>query len=202
MGNNNRVEFFVAICALLTSVVAIWVAWDQSRVMRAQQHGMVYPVLQVEGFVSTTTESVSMGLRLSNTGVGPALVESVVARTGGERLETLEPYRAYLASDFDISWTGMAGRSLAPGAEVDAIAFEWETDEITTEQLNTAVAKWGEIDFDFCYCSVFNRCWRVEVRTSRAEPTKSCPAYDHDLFEEFGMNRVMPSQSIQDEASQ
>mgnify|MGYP001799353177 CR=1 FL=1 len=202
MGNGNRVEFLVAVCALLTSVVAIWVAWDQSRVMRAQQHGMVYPVLQVEGFVSTTSESVSMGLRLSNTGVGPALVESVVARTGGERLETLEPYRAYLASDFDISWTGMAGRSLAPGAEVDAIAFEWETNEITTEQLNTAVAKWGEIDFDFCYCSVFNRCWRVEVGTSRARSTKSCPSNDRDLFEEFGMNRVMPSTSIQDEASQ
>ena len=202
MGNNIRVEFFVAICALLTSVVAIWVAWDQSRVMRAQQHGMVYPVLQVEGFVSNKPETISMGLRLSNTGVGPALIESVVASTDGEQLETLEPFRAYLPSGFAISWTGMAGRSLAPGMQVDAISLVWDVDEITSEQLNTAVVNWGEIDFDFCYCSVFDRCWRVGVGISRAEPVKSCPAYDRDLFEEFGMNRVMLPPSIQDEASQ
>lgn len=202
MGTGNQVEFFVAVCALLTSIIAIWVAWDQSRVMRAQQHGMVYPVLQVEGFVSTNKETVSMGLRLSNTGVGPALIESVVARLDGERLETLEPFRASLASGFNISWTGMAGRSLAPGAQVDAIDLVWDTDEITTEQLNRAVRDWGEIDFEFCYCSVFDRCWSVGVGISRAERVKSCPEYDRDLFEEFGMNRVMPSVISQDEASQ
>ena len=202
MGNNNRIEFFVAICALFVSMAAIWVAWDQSRVMRAQQHGMVFPVVQVEGFVSTNDETVSMGLSLSNTGVGPALIESVTARVNGEQIETLEPFRAYLQSGFDISWTGMLGRSLAPGMKVDAISLVWDVDEITNEQLNAAVTNWGEIDFDFCYCSVFDRCWNVGVGTSRAQPVKSCPAHDRDLFEEFGMNRVMPSTSTQDEASQ
>jgi len=54
MGNGNKAEMLIAICAVLTSVIALFVAWDQGRVMRAQQHGSVYPVLQVDGFVSST----------------------------------------------------------------------------------------------------------------------------------------------------
>ena len=48
MGNGNKVEFLVAICALIASSMAVYMAWDQGRVMRAQQHGAVFPVLQVD----------------------------------------------------------------------------------------------------------------------------------------------------------
>ena len=35
MGNGNKVEFLVAICALIASAMAVFMAWDQGRVMRA-----------------------------------------------------------------------------------------------------------------------------------------------------------------------
>ena len=41
MGTGNKVEMLIAICAVLTSAIAVFIAWDQGRVMRAQQHGAV-----------------------------------------------------------------------------------------------------------------------------------------------------------------
>lgn len=203
MGNANRVEFLVAICALVTSIVAIWVAWDQSRVMRAQQHGMVYPVLQVDGFVSTREETLSMGIRLSNTGVGPALIQSVVASANGEPLSSLEPYREFTAPGYDISWAGVAGRSLAPGSDFDALRLTWDRNEITPAQVQTTLNAWDEVDFEFCYCSVFERCWTVRLDASRAESTETCTFQSVDLFDEFGDVSVnISSPDPRDEAPQ
>lgn len=35
MGTGNKVEMLIAICAVLTSAIAVFIAWDQGRVMRA-----------------------------------------------------------------------------------------------------------------------------------------------------------------------
>ena len=77
MWQGSRIEFFIAVCALLTSIAAIWLAWDQSRVMRAQQHGAVFPVLQVDGYVRNSPQSTAVGIEIRNSGVGPALIEAV-----------------------------------------------------------------------------------------------------------------------------
>ncbi len=87
MGSGNKAEMLIAVCAVITSAIAVFIAWDQGRVMRAQQHGAVYPVVQVEGFVSSDQDFASMGIRLSNSGVGPALIERVSVLKGGEPLE-------------------------------------------------------------------------------------------------------------------
>lgn len=193
MGNGNKVEFLVAICALVSSLIAIWVAWDQSRVMRAQQDGMVYPVLQVDGFVSRKDDTTSMGLRLENSGVGPALIESVIATANGEPLASLEPYRDSLAPGYQISWAALGGRAVAPGNQLDAIRLEWDTEEISNSQLNTAAIAWGEIEFSVCYCSVFQKCWVTGASAMRATPVKRCTVAEGDIFEEFGMARVTPT---------
>jgi len=202
MGNGNKVEFLIAVCALVTSLIAIWVAWDQSRVMRAQQHGMVFPVLQADGFVSTKEDIVSIGVSLENSGVGPALLGSVIASVNGEEISTLESFRPTLPSGFQISWAGVAGRAIAPGNKIDAIRLEWDRAEITQQQLNTAVTEWSQLDLEFCYCSVFERCWVTKMGVSKTNPVKACRLTDTDIFEEFGLQTSMPSTSAQSEASQ
>lgn len=202
MGNGNKVEFFVAICALFSSIIAIWVAWDQSRVMRAQQDGMVFPVLQINGFVSTEEDNVSMGVNIENSGVGPALIESVRAYDNGKLIESLEPYRESLASGYNISWAGLIGRAVAPGNEFDAISLEWSREKITQTQLNTAVLAWGELDVEICYCSVFQKCWITNMQTVRAKAVDVCEPSSKDIFEEFGMARVSAPLEPTKEASQ
>ncbi|MEO1641966.1 MAG: hypothetical protein AAFR74_01425 [Pseudomonadota bacterium] len=202
MGNGNKVEFLVALCALVTSIIAIWVAWDQSRVMRAQQDGMVFPVLQLDGFVSTEDEKISMGLRLENSGVGPALIESVKIVSDDPTVQTLEPYRAALPEGYTISWSGLVGRAVAPGNEFDALRLEWTREDITRAQLNEAASTWGNLDFEICYCSVFRKCWIETMGISRAQPVKSCPVSEKDVFEEFGMAGVRPASPEPEEAPQ
>ena len=187
MGDGNKVEMLVAICALVASAMAVFMAWDQSRVMRAQQHGAVFPVLQVDGFVSTTPDIAAIGVRVSNSGVGPALVEQVKLFRGDEELSGFDAYRARLPDGADISWTGLTGRAMAPGEEIEPLRIAWERDAIPAAILNDTAKEWGGLSVVICYCSVFERCWQTQgFGTSRADRVASCPASEQDIFAAFG----------------
>ena len=184
MGNGNKAEMLIAICAVVTSVIALFVAWDQGRVMRAQQHGAVFPVVQIDGFVSTTPDHAAMGVKLSNSGVGPALVERVRMLKDGEPIDSLQGYVDRLPENYDLSWSGLTGRAIAPGAEVAPIELLWAREDITGEELSRVAAEWAELSLEVCYCSVFDRCWITRgIGTARAERVKRCERSDADIFE-------------------
>lgn len=189
MGNGNKVEFLVAICALVSSLAAVFIAWDQARVMRAQQHGAVYPVLQTEGFVSNRAGQRQIGLRISNSGVGPAILESVrlmQADTGLE-ITDLTDFISRLPDNNDISWSGLAGRAIAPGETVEPLVISWPmatSDELEIAGAMTQSANW---QLEICYCSVFARCWQTsEIGVSRAERVADCTPRDEDVFAALG----------------
>lgn len=197
MGNGNKIEMLIAICAVLTSVIALFVAWDQGRVMRAQQHGAVYPVVQVDGFVSTSAEFASMGLRLSNSGVGPALVERVSMLRDGEEIESLTGYVDSLPPGYLHSWTSLIGRAVAPGDQVEPLRVDWPRSDVSSAQLNAAARKWAELDVEICYCSVFERCWITRSLgmgsgMARAERVKRCERSDMDIFEAVANQSRVP----------
>ena len=188
MGNGNKAEMLIAICAVLTSVIALFVAWDQGRVMRAQQHGAVYPVVQVEGFVSSSPEISSMGIRLSNSGVGPALIERVSMLENGKRLESLAPYVERFPPGYAHSWSSVIGRAVAPGDDVEPLRADWSRGEVSGDRLNAVAREWSRLDVEVCYCSVFERCWITRSLgmgsgMTRAERVKRCERSDTDIFE-------------------
>ncbi|WP_018148309.1 hypothetical protein [Henriciella marina] len=188
MGNGNKAEMLIAVCAVLTSAIAVFIAWDQGRVMRAQQHGAVYPVVQLEGFVSSSAETTSMGLRLSNSGVGPALIERVDMLKEGEAIDSLGPYVAQFPPGYEQSWSSLIGRAIAPGDEVIPLRVDWPRDMVSADERNAAAAAWSELDVEICYCSVFNRCWTTQglgmgVSMTRAERADSCERSETDIFE-------------------
>ncbi len=188
MGNGNKVEMLIAICAVLTSAIAVFIAWDQGRVMRAQQHGAVYPVVQIEGFVSSSPEMVSMGLRISNSGVGPALIERVDVSKGGVPVKSLTPYADKFPSGYQQSWSSLIGRAIAPGKEVIPLRVDWSRERVSVADRDAAALAWSALDGESCYCSVFNKCWtatglNMGTTMSRAEPVKRCERSDEDVFE-------------------
>ena len=194
MGKGSKVEFLVAICALVASAMAVYMAWDQGRVMRAQQHGAVYPVLQVDGFVSTTTDRASIGIRVSNSGVGPALIEEVRVAQNGVSLITFDELRRSLPDENSVSWAGLTGRALAPGEDIVPLQISWGSDDITAETLNATAGEWGDLDVRVCYCSVFDRCWETAmIGTSRAEPVDGCQAAQTDIFETLATLSPVPA---------
>ena len=188
MGDGNKVEMLVAICALVASAMAVFMAWDQGRVMRAQQHGAVYPVLQVDGYVSRTPETLAMGIRVSNSGVGPALIERVDLLFDNERVDGFEAERRRLPANNDVSWSGLTGRALAPGDETEPVRVLWSRDQITPGEFNMTAQRWSRFDLSICYCSVFHRCWQTRgLGTSRADRVKRCEPDNRDVFAELGL---------------
>lgn len=183
MGNGNKAEMLIAVCAVITSAIAVFIAWDQGRVMRAQQHGAVYPVVQTDGFVSTGGETVSAGLRLSNSGVGPAIIENVRMLKDGEPIESLKPYLDRLPAGYERSWTSLTGRAIAPGAEVMPLRFDWPREAVTNEELARVSTEWGALNLEVCYCSVFERCWTsTSIGMARSNRVEKCTRSDTDIF--------------------
>lgn len=191
----NRLEMIIAICAVLTSVIALFVAWDQGRVMRAQQHGAVYPVLQVDGFVSTTGSERQLGIAFSNSGVGPALIETVDVYRAGEKIEGLKAHYARMPADHELSWSSMVGRAVAPGETIRALVLSWPLDDLTHQDLVAASQEWSDVKLNVCYCSVFGRCWTTSGLTnSETQKVKKCVRSETDIFEDVSTATPFPEQ--------
>ncbi|MEO1303952.1 MAG: hypothetical protein AAFV37_03170 [Pseudomonadota bacterium] len=194
MFDTNRVEFLVAICALVTSAMAVYMAWDQGSVMRAQQHGAVFPVLQVDGFVEDNGRTTSIGINLGNSGVGPALIESVEFFVNDEKTERFDEYVDSLPGGYALSYQAISGRALAPGEIVTAIEIAWPNNAFDRSTISRIQGDSDAWSLEVCYCSVFNRCWKTtEIGQSRAAPTKRCERIEGDIFETLGEPRFAPS---------
>ncbi|MEO1322564.1 MAG: hypothetical protein AAFV59_06115 [Pseudomonadota bacterium] len=195
MGNGNKVEFLVAICALIASAMAVFMAWDQGRVMRAQQHGAVFPVLQVDGYVSSRGDTTAVGIEIRNSGVGPALIESAEFFVGDDSTEPFHSEVMSLPDGFELSWTAIVGRALAPGDTVNPIDMVWPEGVLGTEDRQNISEGSQEWRLEICYCSVFDRCWKTQkIGRSRAIPVEACERQETDIFEQFGLEYLASDQ--------
>lgn len=191
MGDGNKVEFLVAICALVASVMAVYIAWDQGRVMRAQQHGATFPVLQVDGYVNNRADKTAVGIQVKNSGVGPALIESVEFFVGDQKAERMSREITSLPDGFELSWSAIVGRALAPGQTVAPIDMVWPAGALDTEDVRNISEDAQTWRLEICYCSVFERCWKTQkIGRSRAIPVKTCERQEVDLFEQLGLDNL------------
>lgn len=186
MGDGNKIEMLIAICALVSSLAAVFIAWDQGRVLRAQQHGAVFPVLQVEGFGHNTPTYSDLGVRVRNSGVGPALIESVILKVDGEVIDNFNTPLADLPETSSLTQTGLTGRALAPGEIVTPIEMAWRREDVTVEQMAEIAIESQKWELNICYCSVFDRCWETTgFGNGRAMKVPSCERQETDLFLSF-----------------
>ncbi|MEO0424656.1 MAG: hypothetical protein AAF184_20130 [Pseudomonadota bacterium] len=190
MSESSGVDKLIGGCALIASLAAVFIAWDQGRVMRAQQHGEVYPVLQVEGFVASKEGQVEVGLRVSNNGVGPALIEAVDLALDGVQITNLQSLLTDLPAPSSDSWSSLAGRAMAPGEQVEALSLRWQGEALTDAHvaaIDAFTERASDWDLRICYCSVFQRCWETSrTGTARADRVQRCEQRDTDVFSDFG----------------
>ena len=181
-------QALTAIGAMVVGLAALYVAWDQARVMRAQQHGAVFPALQMDGFVTYQNGRQSVGLRVTNSGVGPAIIEDVVLLRDDEPSDEFRSVIDLAPDGSDLSWTTMIGRVLAAGDAVEPIQIGWSADGPYQSEMAEIAEEWARWDISICYCSVFDQCWR-SVTTGvglRPERVRQCQRPDEDFFEDFG----------------
>lgn len=176
-----RAEMLMAIAAFVTSIAAVWVAWEQSRLMRVQQHASMRPIL-------TTGAGMNEGVlafHVANVGVGPALVRSAELSFGREAVDDWSAYQRELFPDLQTSSVAVVnvdaieGRPIAAGESFSALTLQVREQDRTPEMFRAFFSRFGSADdwpnLKICYCSVFERCWTTEVG-GEALPVDDCPA--------------------------
>lgn len=166
----NRTSLYLAVIAILISLVGTGVAVFESRLLREQQILMmeekaasVWPYVRTSIKAEQTDSSYVIAANLMNKGVGPALVGSITTVLDGEIVNsgqlldrllekhpglTLGPSRLGLSGDFVLS----------PGEVREVYQFDFRTKNPNPAEM---IQLLQSILLESCYCSIYNDCWRL-----------------------------------------
>jgi hypothetical protein len=167
-----RLDFFVAIAALLFSAVTAAALIYQTHVVSEQYAATIWPYLSMNstyGFHGETFE-------LANDGVGPALIRSAQLSVDGKHAQSWYGYTLVLAHDpklrvlFQRLQTQyLAGKkpsaqiamaSLGPGDTLRAGESE-RLFSLSENALPMTVVLKHQVTIDVCYCSLNGSCWML-----------------------------------------
>src|SRR3954464_193070 len=166
-------ETFIAVAALIVSVTAVVVGIYEAQLQRTHDRAEVWPHLEISTFI----EPQGAALKLTNTGLGPAIVHTIAVSVDGK------PQR-----NWDEALETLLARPQAPphnNSTVTEHAFR-AGDEITLLGIGKADLpphfwEWvGRLSVRVCYSSVFGDSWLVSDDhlggSSRWTSVKSCPS--------------------------
>lgn len=161
--SSNALQAVGTLAAALAALIALYVAWDQGRVMRAQQHASVMPILAATVQIDDNDETFELSIHVRNDGVGPALVESARVLSRGEPMQSLDQFNAVILPEALHAGVvingGTVRGALGAGREQRLVSFVWTRTEENTDALIELVerilADGDHIQIETCYCSVF-----------------------------------------------
>lgn len=190
----SRIEMIVAICAALTSVVALFIGWDQARIMRLQQRADVWPMVQVTHVTDANSQAVSYSILLENAGVGPAMIERhAILIPGKETTEDFYKLVEYIAPEAlgpgEEGYSSIDGRVVRQGHSVSPITARWPSTPEANEIMQARVAEFVSGDVRpahvfVCYCSILKECWISSTLEHQLRPhdVKSCQKLNAELL--------------------
>lgn len=174
-------DLVVSFAAVAISLCALGASLVQTMVMRAQQHASVWPRLTV----SLDGDSAHFTLSVRNAGVGPAQVVWAQASFDGRPVDgwpalldhALDAAPGLPAGEemrADLSMGSVSGNVLVPGEASRVFAVEGRA-------ARPLLAVAARIGLRACYCSVYDRCWRLDeprvgarVGAARVTPVAGC----------------------------
>ncbi|WP_440958485.1 hypothetical protein ACFELO_14530 [Oceanicaulis sp. LC35] len=175
--DSNYLQAIGTMAAAIAALIALFVAWDQGRVMRQEIRASVWPALQVDGFSSQRDGDIVQGLNIQNAGVGPARIDSIAIRYQGALVPDLEALSELFPGHTGRSATSSTGRIIGAGDTVEVFAFQSpraEDDDAVEMMYDLA----SNYTVDVCYCSVLDECWMAHTSGSanpKPESVDACP---------------------------
>jgi hypothetical protein len=174
-----RLDFFIAIAALLVSALTAGTLIYQTRVIGAQYAATIWPYLSVE----TTYDNPSgLTIALNNEGLGPALIRSAQLSVEGKDVSSWDGYFTMLVREdprirsflmrmqaavlaghsprgMTITTSSVGSMSIRPG-QSKVILKIWSPSPGLVPL--DAIAE-HPIALDFCYCSLNGSCWTLHA---------------------------------------
>lgn len=194
-----RLDFAIALCALLISTVAAGASWYQAQLLRAQTEvlqdqlgAQVWPYVSVsEGIRNATID-----VRVTNDGLGPAILRSFSATVDGRSQSgVIEILHALLGPNLiarkprgeKIGFTidsGSPGSVIRPGQ--DTIGFSFTSPHFAQRFIQNS----ARLKFFLCYCAIVaGKCWQKND-ASEPKPVAACPAVANDLLHGSAIDEV------------
>lgn len=158
---HQHFETVGSITAIVVGVAALYVSWDQGRVMRQEVRASVWPAVQTEGYVDRSSGDLVIGLMLRNAGVGPARIERLTLRSGDEVVDDMGDLLQRLPEGADRSVQSSTGRIMAAGEILNPFELRYPADSALSEVdavdlMRSLSEDWA---MEVCYCSVLDQCW-------------------------------------------
>jgi hypothetical protein len=171
------IDLVMAGSAILISLISLFVAVQHGRTMEQMVKATTWPNLDMSQSDVGPGGGPQISLSVTNTGVGPARIETFEADFHGQ---VLRNGRDLLNACCDKTPKLRFYNSTVPGRVLPAkdkidyfVIGKAAMTDAQYEQLNRAR---DEVHARACYCSVLDECWIADSMKPHPEPVKTCPA--------------------------
>lgn len=175
-------EMVVGVCAVIIGVCALFVSLYETRLMRQQQRAAVLPILELGRSHYVTGEDSDrwrLSLHATNVGIGPARVLDFRVTVDGRPQQTWgAAMQALLGVDGVVRYgqSSINGRTLPADREI--VMFDLADERYAPG----IVSEFERLDYEACYCSVFDECWIASYSGYGAHEAVEACRRDDDSF--------------------
>lgn len=179
-------ELMVGGSAVLIGVCALGVSLYETSLMREEQRAAVIPLMELSRSYNWVTpedptRNARLTLQAENVGIGPArIVDFKVTVDGVARKSWREAMQALLGTDQPIRYgqSTINGRTVPP----DRVVTMFNLGDV--ELTRGIIDEFERLDFEACFCSIFDECWTTSYRQfGTSVPVEAC-APTEDSFQE------------------
>lgn len=191
----DTLDLLVALAALMTSVVSIWLALSQGDDMQRLVQAQSWPYVGFSSGNSTLDPATkqrarSLSLSVENLGVGPARVRSMSLFIDGMPVTSsvqLMQRAAGIGAEGALArqkvyTTQVDGRVLRAGEKLTYLRWDY-VDDAEPAWSALDAARFDRIVVELCFCSVFEECWINRSNQRDATPVAGCPLIETRYLE-------------------
>ena len=168
-------EMLVGVSAVVIGLCALGVSMYEASLMREEQRAAVMPILELGRSYNVSSSDPSsnrFALLAQNVGIGPARVLDFKVSVDGEPQLTWDAaMRELTDADGRVShsMSVINGRTIPPDKTVRIFELK------DMEFLETVLENDARLEFEACYCSIFDQCWTTNNSTfGVSEETTAC----------------------------
>jgi hypothetical protein len=178
-------QTLLAVIGIVTGSIALYAGLTEADAARKQQEAAVWPMLQmaINDYDVEAKEPI-FRIMARNSGIGPARIAGFRVTVGGKvQSDWNETFTTLAGSHEGVLRSYFSGRVISAGEEVDVVLAR---DEIARAVLQKAYAAPTRLEWEVCYCSVFNKCWvsnsKGQSWLKAATLVEACPDYGKSQF--------------------
>ena len=168
-----KTDHILSISAIITAVVAVWIAVVE------QQSNREYQRLSVEPYLELSNSNLNVYERqLVNSGLGPARIQTVEVSFDGKNISNWREAVNITINDNNTPITVSDlwnGRQIKAGERIVLIHL---SEEQAARKFHSNISK---LKMKICYCSMYKECW-IKENSKIPKQVAQCPVNSYKSF--------------------